>query len=62
MASTIGVELERELSLRDASLSSLRHPDGASNPHLDKHCSIATVHETGYPSCNDIKYAISTCS
>ena len=39
--STIGMELERELGIRerelDAQLSSLRHPDGASDPHLDKH-------------------------
>jgi hypothetical protein len=58
MVSTIGVELERELGLQDAqqlgnnalsSLSSLRHPDGASNPHLDKHSSTGRVHETGYP-------------
>ena len=35
--STIGMELERELGIQDAQLSSLRHPDGASDPHLDKH-------------------------
>lgn len=41
MVSTIGMELERELGIQDAHqasiLSSLRHPDGASDPHLDQH-------------------------
>ena len=41
MISTIGMELERELGIQDAHqasiLSSLRHPDGASDPHLDQH-------------------------
>lgn len=41
MVSTIGMELERELGIQDANqaalLSSLRHPDGASDPHLDQH-------------------------
>lgn len=36
------MELERELGMQDANqasiiLSSLRHPDGASDPHLDQH-------------------------
>lgn len=41
LVSTIGMELERELGMQDANqaaiLSSLRHPDGASDPHLDQH-------------------------
>ena len=41
LVSTIGMELERELGIQDANqaaiLSSLRHPDGASDPHLDQH-------------------------
>lgn len=47
LVSTIGLELERELGIQDAAanhhnphynmLSSLRHPDGASDPHLDQH-------------------------
>ena len=41
LVSTIGMELERQLGLQDqaagAILSSLRHPDGASDPHLDQH-------------------------
>ncbi len=47
VASTIGLELERELGIQDAfvahqskqertQLSSLRHPDGASDPHIDQ--------------------------
>ena len=42
MVSTIGMELERELGIQDANqaaiISSLRHPDGASDPHLDQRC------------------------
>lgn len=41
LVSTIGMELERELGMQDANqaaiLSSLRHADGASDPHLDQH-------------------------
>lgn len=40
LVSTIGMELERELGIQDVAsapaVSSLRHPDGASDPHLDQ--------------------------
>ena len=51
--STIGMELERQLGIQDAAqqvaapLSSLRHPDGASDPHLNHHSSA--TYETDRP-------------
>jgi len=47
------MELERQLGIQDAAqqvaapLSSLRHPDGASDPHLNHHSSA--TYETDRP-------------
>lgn len=53
--STIGMELERQLGIQDVNqlgarpLSVLRHPDGASDPHLNHQQEFSTPYETNYP-------------